>query len=62
MHALHTVHALPDLRIAAGRLRDGFYHSLLFATADLRLTCFARSKPIFEAREKRVIRFFNVGN
>jgi hypothetical protein len=22
MHALHTVHALPDLRVAAGRLRD----------------------------------------
>jgi hypothetical protein len=22
VHALHTVHALPDLRIAAGRLRD----------------------------------------
>jgi hypothetical protein len=29
VHALHTVHALPDLRIAAGRLRDGFYHALL---------------------------------
>ena len=24
MHALHTVHAVPDLRLAAGRLRDGF--------------------------------------
>jgi len=23
MHAAHTVHALPDLRVAAGRLRDG---------------------------------------
>jgi hypothetical protein len=23
VHALHTVHALPDLRAAAGRLRDG---------------------------------------
>jgi hypothetical protein len=23
VHALHAVHALPDLRIAAGRLRDG---------------------------------------
>jgi hypothetical protein len=22
VHALHTVHALPDLRVAAGRLRD----------------------------------------
>jgi len=32
VHALHTVHALPDLRIAAGRLRDGFYYALLFAT------------------------------
>src|SRR5260370_20881136 len=38
VHALHTVHAVPDLRIAAGRLRDGFYHALLFATTDLRLT------------------------
>jgi hypothetical protein len=50
VHALHTVHALPDLRIAAGRLRDGFYHALLFATADLRLLFCARSKPIFEVR------------
>jgi hypothetical protein len=23
MHAMHTVHAVPDLRVAAGRLRDG---------------------------------------
>jgi hypothetical protein len=23
VHALHTVHAVPDLRIAAGRLGDG---------------------------------------
>ena len=23
VHALHTVHALPDLCVAAGRLRDG---------------------------------------
>ena len=23
LHALHTVHAVPDLRVAAGRLRDG---------------------------------------
>jgi len=23
MHALHTVHEVPDLRLAAGRLRDG---------------------------------------
>jgi hypothetical protein len=37
VHATHTVQALPDLRIAAGRLRDGFYHALLFANADLRI-------------------------
>ena len=24
VHATHIVHAVPDLRIAAGRLRDGF--------------------------------------
>jgi hypothetical protein len=23
VHTLHTVHAVPDLRVAAGRLRDG---------------------------------------
>jgi hypothetical protein len=38
VHALHTVHALPDLRVAGGRLGDGFYHAYLFATTDLRLT------------------------
>jgi len=38
VHALHTVHASPDLRIAAGRLGDGFYHAFLFAIAELRLT------------------------
>jgi len=27
-HALHIVHSLPDLRIAAGRLRDGFLSSV----------------------------------
>ena len=27
VHALHTVHAMPNLRIAAGRLRDGFYRA-----------------------------------
>ena len=48
VHALHTVHAMPDLRIAGGRLGDGFYPALLFATADLKLTFCARSKPIFE--------------
>jgi hypothetical protein len=38
VHALHTVHALPDLRIAGGRLGDGFYYAYLFANAELRLT------------------------
>jgi hypothetical protein len=38
VHALHTVHALPDLRIAGGRLGDVFYHAWLFATEDLRVT------------------------
>jgi hypothetical protein len=28
VHVTHTLHAVPDLRIAAGRLRDGFYHML----------------------------------
>jgi hypothetical protein len=48
VHALHTVHAVPDLRVVAGRFADGFYHALLFAT-DL-LSC-ARSKSIFEVRD-----------
>jgi hypothetical protein len=30
VHALHTVHVLPDLRVAAGRLRDGV--SILIST------------------------------
>ncbi len=30
VHALHTVHAVPDLRIAAGRLRDGFSRKFHF--------------------------------
>jgi hypothetical protein len=25
VHALHTVHAVPDLRVVAGRLRDGVF-------------------------------------
>jgi hypothetical protein len=29
VHALHTVHALPDLRVAAGRLRDGVSAKLM---------------------------------
>ncbi len=37
VHALHTVHALPDLRVAGGRLGDDLYHALPFATADLRI-------------------------
>jgi len=30
VHATHTVHALPDLRIAGGRLGDGFFHYSTF--------------------------------
>jgi hypothetical protein len=45
VHALHTVHALPDLRVAAGRLRDVLCHALLLATANLTLTyCFEASR------------------
>ena len=33
VHALHTVHALPDLRVAGGRLGDGFSIGLLSSTA-----------------------------
>jgi len=29
VHALHTVHALPDLRIAGGRLGDDVYSCLM---------------------------------
>jgi hypothetical protein len=53
VHALHTVHALPDLRIVGGRLGDGFYHAYLFANAELRLTFCARSKAIFERSNRR---------
>jgi hypothetical protein len=34
-HALHTVHALPDLRINGGRLGDVCYHAVLGATAQI---------------------------
>ena len=44
VHALHTVHAMPDLRIAAGRFAGRFLSSLMLATGDLRLTFCARSK------------------
>ena len=30
VHATHTVHAVPELRIAAGRLRDGFSRKFHF--------------------------------
>jgi hypothetical protein len=40
--------------VLAGRLRDGFYHALLFATADLRLLSCARSKPIFEVCDDKL--------
>ena len=29
LHALHTVHALPGLRVATGRLRDGVSRKIL---------------------------------
>ena len=38
VHATLTVHAVPDLRTAAGRLAGRFLSSLMFATGDLRLT------------------------
>jgi hypothetical protein len=45
VQAVHTVHALPDLRFAGGRLGDVFYHALLFATEDLRLTFLCPKHP-----------------
>ena len=33
VQALHTVHALPDSRVAAGRLRDGRLDASSFAKA-----------------------------
>ena len=46
MHGTHTVNALLDLRITAGRrLRDVFCHAL-FATAKLAFTFCPRVKPI----------------
>jgi hypothetical protein len=33
VHATHTVHALPDLRMTGGRLGDGFSSSISVATA-----------------------------
>ncbi len=35
VHATHTVHTLPDLRITGGRLGDVCYHAMLGATAQI---------------------------
>ena len=43
VHALHTVHALPELRVAAGRLRDGV--SVLMDIALFWIKRLARQKP-----------------
>ena len=48
VHALHAVHALPDLRVAAGRLRDGVSFPHLMAEAKRRavlLTIY--KKPLY---------------
>ncbi len=43
VHALHTVHALPDLRIAGGRLGDGFLaYSLSRNALPFEFWCFNR--------------------
>jgi len=42
VHALHTVHAVPDLRIAAGRLRDGVYSCLMQSRCSVH-SCLARN-------------------
>jgi hypothetical protein len=46
VHVLHTMQALPDLRIAGVRLGDVFSSCVLFATGELRLTFCARSSLI----------------
>jgi len=48
VHARHTVHALPDLLVAAGRLRDGVSFPHLMAEAKRRavlLTIY--KKPLY---------------
>jgi hypothetical protein len=51
------VHALPDLRVAAGRLRDGFRSSVAVRGYRLRLTFLcARRKPIFEVGDDKLSR------
>jgi hypothetical protein len=34
VHALHTVHAVPEMRVAAGRLRDGVSHLSIYFCGD----------------------------
>ena len=51
MHALHTVHALPDLRVAGGRLGDVFYHASLFGIEELRLTFLCPKQAEIPCRE-----------
>jgi len=50
VHAAHTVHALPDLRVAAGRLRDGvsflIEHGNLLAKTERSCVCMHKNlKP-----------------
>jgi hypothetical protein len=44
VHSLHTVHALPDLRVAGGRLGDGFFGGTTFVC--IKLPYAALSPPI----------------
>ena len=42
LHALHTVHALPDLNIAGGRLGEGFSHKISIASESFSVIAKAR--------------------
>jgi hypothetical protein len=58
VHALHAVHALPDLRVAAGRLRDGV--SVLIGRALFWIQRMARRVDVSQTRSRSSIGPFNI--
>ena len=45
VHAAHTVHAVPDMRFAAGRLRDGVSSKRVTRTTPRRVLRFSSKVP-----------------
>src|SRR5215471_13776881 len=57
VHALHTVHALPDLRVAAGRLRDGVSPDLTLSSKSVKHRVFGSQR----SGEARSLAAYEIG-